>query len=204
MFIFKRHGIYEPVKYLEYIEMTGAQYIDTGIKPSYDTLITIEYSPNTVSNDTVWAIFGSRPSQGETPSFCFWIVNGNNRFDYGDQQASFKYQASSGITVFKTEGLYKYSMTNPDLGTYVDNAFSTPSEFHCNNSLYLFSIHNDSEIEERRFQGKFYNCIVTKNGEQHIFKPAIDKNGIVCIYDQYNKRYLHNMGTGQFTAGPKL
>ena len=57
-------------KQVEYIEVTGSQYIDSGLKPNGNTTVEIEVILNpTVTGNS--PIFGSRTSTSGTDSTCF-------------------------------------------------------------------------------------------------------------------------------------
>ncbi|MBP9999859.1 MAG: hypothetical protein KBT14_04200, partial [Proteobacteria bacterium] len=69
---------------LEYIESTGTQYIDTGLKPNNNTKITAYFKSTNTS--VTQALIGARntSSGDDRRSFTVWEnVSGKMRFDYG-------------------------------------------------------------------------------------------------------------------------
>ena len=46
---------------------------------------------------------------------------------------------------------------------------------------------------------KLYSFAMTKAGKKVIdLYPALDDQGIACLYDMVSRKYFHNSGTGEF------
>ena len=73
-------------KRLEYIQSSGAQYIDTGIIGSYDTRVTADFEILSIGSGTVF-VFGSQANNNVR--FCLGITSASVfRSDYGTEYIS--------------------------------------------------------------------------------------------------------------------
>lgn len=171
---------------LEYIESSGTQYIDTGLKPTQDYSMTIKcQSTGTDSNtyagcDTNWQNTG------------FFI--GVEVFEFGNAG---------------TPGLQNYSedpivLTLDKTGGYKDgvktwNNASTAT-FQTVSNLTLFALNRNGTIREY-LTGKIYYCTISNNGTLvRNFIPCKNPDGVIGMYDTIGKQFYANAGTGNFTA----
>lgn len=183
---------------LEYIECTGTQYINTGISftGGYKAELALTFSNNTGRQ----CIFGNY--NGSTAD----TLTSSGRSWYLEAQGKVKYTRN----VIDTNTLYKVtaSITN-NVGnlkmnevTLLSNA-SYPGTTYVNLVYYLFA-QNCSGSAGNYFKGKLFyiklydeNNILKFNGQ-----PAIDDNGVICIYDYVSEQFFYNQGSGVFNAGP--
>lgn len=204
MIFFERHTKYKSIQFLEYVTVSGNAYIETGVMPTNATNINIDVSPAKSLNLTTGTVclFGSRPGQAETPSYTLWLTGGKFRWDMNDSTTAMDFPKDYGTTRerlrFKKED--NQLIMDNSKGEPVDTKDVNMDPFSCSNTLWLLMVHQNKS-DGRGFQGNFYGATVTHNGIVHNFKPALDEDGIVCVYDEYNKLFLK---TGSFVAGPKL
>lgn len=65
-------------------------------------------------------------------------------------------------------------------------------------NIHLFGL-NRGGFSKDRFFGRIYGFKVYDKGELvQSLVPAWDDNGIVCMFDEVNNKYLYNQGTGDF------
>lgn len=171
---------------LEYIESSGTQYIDTGLKPTQDYSMTIKcQSTGTTSNtyagcDTNWQNTG------------FFI--GVEVFEFGNV----------GMDRIQNHGEDPIVLTLDKTGGYKDgvktwNNASTAT-FQTVSNLTLFALNRNGTIREY-LTGKIYYCTISDNGTLvRNFIPCKNPDGVIGMYDTVGKQFYANAGTGNFTA----
>ena len=175
---------------LEYIESSGAQYIDTGLKPTQDYSMTIkcqstETSSNTYAGcDTNWK---------------------NNRFSIGVNVFEF---GNVRTTSIQNYGENPIVLTLDKTGGYKDgvktwNNYSTDT-FQTVSNLTLFALNRNGTILEY-LTGKIYYCTISDNGTLvRNFIPCKNPDGVIGMYDTIGAQFYQNAGTGVFTAGGEV
>ena len=171
---------------LEYIESSGTQYIDTGLKPTQDYSMTIKcQSTGTSSNtyagcDTNWKNTG------------FFI--GVNVFEFGNASTASiqNYGADPIVLTLDKTGGYKDGVKT------WDNA--STETFQTVPNLTLFALNRNGEMREH-LTGKIYYCTISNNGTLvRNFIPCKNPEGVIGMYDTVGKQFYANAGTGNFTA----
>ena len=181
---------------VDYIESTGTQYIDTGIIPNSNTKVEVKFMATTTNNT---GIFGARESM-ETYGYLLWgYLGGQMRFDYN---------ADSYTPTFVNNISHNtiYTVTKDKNLNYINGvqqASQSEKIFECPVSMYLFGINGNSTADIIS-PCKIYYCKIYDNDSLlRDFIPAIDPNGVVCLYDKVSKTYFYNKGTGNFKVGYK-
>lgn len=185
--------------YIDYIESTGTQYIDTGVPISPDLSFECEWMA-TENNDA--GLNGSYYFlSGTTKAYCFGLYNGKIYSGIGsigdtstDGSIYTKYKtvgAPNQIATYEGETL-KVSKT----GTLVDNGLN----------FYLFCAHQHQDnIQPYYFSyERIYSCKIYKNGILiRDFKPIIDRNGQAGLYDEIEKKIYYSE-TNNFKVPEKI
>lgn len=180
------------VKYIEYIEGTGTQYIDTGIQPDNNTTFELSIALNDLS--TTQAVMGARTGLAQN-SYNIFVLNNDLRWDYYTTQTStgLSYTVGNIINITKTANQTIFE-TQGQTKTITD----TTTEFTTPYTMYLFTINQPTE-ETRYAKMKLYSCKIYQNSTIcRDFKPALDSDGVACLYDEVSKEYFYNSGTGTF------
>lgn len=183
------------VSYIEYIESTGTQYIDTGIQPDSNTDFELNIALNDVGSN-IYAIMGARTGIGGTLYNAFWIEKAV-RWDYKSTtkaMSSVKYTVGSNLNISK-KGVSTTIKTNETTQTVTDSSdtFSIPY------NIYIFTINTAGTEDNRKISMKLYDFKIEKNGIiVRDFLPALDDNNVPCLYDKVSKQYFYNAGTGTF------
>ena len=190
--------------YIEYIELNGTQYIDTGYEPNSSSKIEadLQFTDVTTAQQRV---FGNQ--NAETNGLCVAMyVSGSNphRFAWACQNnagnwTAFSLDADTNRHIFimdipnnkvqidnnnmtiTTTHNYKSSKTLL-IGAYRSNAEGTLADVKANAKIYSFRIYEGKDLERD-------------------FVPCIDSNNIVGLYDLVNNVFYQNAGTGSFIAG---
>lgn len=183
-------------KFLEYIQSSGTQYINTGFKPNQDTSVIMDIE---LSNSNTQALFGARTST-TSKTFCnFWITAGYYRIHYNDNYVKLE-NSPTDPTIRRIIKHEKNTLTIANAST------SRPyAAFQCAYNLALLAVNGAGTISYQS-SAKLYSCQIYDN-EVIIrdFHPAKRlSDNAVGLYDSINNVFYANAGTGTFTAGPEL
>ena len=179
---------------LEYIESTGTQRIDTGVKPNKNTrvIMDLEVSESQNTAGHLCSVVGSK----------YWILSFNPttqgwwKTRYGSSDiASF----SESINTRERLNINKNKNTTTILGETI----SFPEEEL--SMLYQMSLfcRNSSGTYDLYLSAKLYSCKIY-DGENilHDFAPCKNEAGNVGLYDFIDSKFYGNSGTGTFLEGP--
>ena len=185
----------ESVDYVNYILSDGSQWIDTGIIPDGNTEIEYKFQDDTRTDG--WEnIFGSSRN-----SYC---VNRYNNWSQtfvlrvNDTETLFKVpeeKQQNGCTIKISNAEKTIYLNNISVGTFSASVNAT-------DSIVLFARRweaSGSNMVNSNGIFKLYYFTIKQNSETvRDFRPAIDEDGIVCLYDNITNKYYYNAGTGSF------
>jgi hypothetical protein len=185
---------------LEYIQSSGAQYVDTEFRPKNTTKVMMDFQV-TAQPKSHQIIFGERTSYSGADQFVLGYTGHKSpavwRSDFGNSQVSFPSTVlwSTRMTVVRN---------GPDCtlnGTAVKNSSAVFSSTH---NLFLLA-NNDNETAAGHISAKLYLCQIS-DGEKiaRFFIPCKNAGGAVGLYDLIGQKFYGNAGTGTFTAGPVI
>lgn len=176
---------------VEYIESSGTQYIDTGVKPNQDTGVTIDFQLTNVSS---WqCIFGAANSIKNTDEYGVWHTG----TQYGFYYASTNVTAGVDATTRHQFVCSKNSLSI-DGTTYSSPAYTN---FTTNYNLILGAVNYAGNINYSA-PIKLYSAKVYANGVLvRDFIPCKKSDGTVGLWDNVNSQFYTNAGSGTFTAG---
>ena len=185
---------------LEYLESTGTQYIDTGLKIAQG--ISIEFKARVTEKKAAdgVAFFGVTNSSGY--GFCstigwYWS---NYAFAYGDG-----YSKITDIPIEINEDiLIKTNETNiyingkecnqletGNMGTFTGN--------YQDYNLLLLNRWKGVNVDSKGLSGRFYYSKIWDKGTLvRDYIPVIDENGVACLYEKVEGKFYYNAGTGEF------
>lgn len=176
---------------VEYIESSGTQYIDTGVKPNQDTGVTIDFQLTNVSS---WqCIFGAANSKQNADEYGVWHTG--TQFGF--------YYASTNVTV-GADATTRHQFVCSKNSLSVDGtAYSSPAytNFTTNYNLILGAVNYAGNINYSA-SVKLYSAKIYANGVLvRDFIPCKNVNGVVGLWDNVNNQFYTNSGSGTFTAG---
>ena len=191
-------GGYLPSEYqqVEYIESTGTQYIDTGIKLNQDSKIITEIQ---LTNDgSPNAIFGSRTSATENNFECVSSSSSSIgiRIDFQN------YETNRLTTEFNNEKNYiLISKTLMQIGESTKRYISY-TDFETPSNCYIFYVSGEN-IYGQKAQMRLYNFKIYQNDVLiKDFIPCYKKiNNEIGLYDLVSNTFFTNAGTGKFIHG---
>ena len=177
---------YTPVAYLE---STGTQWINTGVAPDFANGDEIEIRYRSASYTGAQpCIFGSRETG---------VRNG-------------LYALAAGLTVADGDGYSSIPVNLPigestikvnDSSVVVNGtAYTMPRRVSCGLPIYLFTLNNYNTGIYGTYNGlDIMEWTYRQNGSvaQHLV-PALDDNGVPCMWDTVSNTAKYNAGTGFF------
>ena len=184
------------IDYVDYIESTGTQYIDTGVIVTGTTgfSIDMEYYAGTrilgVAN-TSW----SRGIVVTHEGSCY--RNGSyNAIDFTGDTSIFTIGERVSFSLINNE----YTDIHGNTGSMVSTSFTS------NGTLALFALRYNGSIETNTMASiKLRNFkVYDGNTVTRDYKPVKDGAGVYCLYDEFEKRYYYNQGSGEFLGGASI
>lgn len=183
-----------------YLESTGTQYINSGIKPNQDTQVKISVQVDKDTNRKATAfIFGAR--QWPTGFVIHALHNTGKHwfFQYANQ-----YTSTNSIQDFARHNIFFDKNV-----IYIDDEISAEyktAEFSLDIPMYIFAM---NEGNAKKFSGKIWHIVIYSDGVlQKNFVPVpkcmkigdniIPENG---MFDTVEQKFYCNDGTDEFIYG---
>ena len=179
---------------VEYLESTGAQFIDTSVRGKVGITAELDHSWVSAADKT---LLGSR--NGSSHRF-FVFHNNKGRLGYG-LDGTFAYYKGAADTSYDTRYLALARMLDGEQslvldGTPYGTAGTISSSFDSGNDMYLFGC-NDNGSLALSASAKVYSAIIWE-GDTLVrwFVPCLDPNGTPAMYDRATGAWFRNGGTG--------
>ena len=192
----------EPYVFVEYIESTGTQWLDTGFMPNGDTTLEIDYQLT------------------DYPSNCYlYGVSGNGTSNY---------QCMHYIRINVTQSRYEHAL-GPQLNTPITTGTldterhvikrnkssilfdgkimgHATATFDAIYTMELFARNSNGTVGNGKAKMKLYSCQIYDNGTLvRDFKPCYRKSDKVAgLYDTVSGEFFENQGTGEFLIGGEV
>ena len=193
---------------VQYLESTGTQYINTGINPAttIGCRITYEFISLVDTVNCLDMVLGVTDGSLGCYPVALMYTNGRNpknkdvlweRYTYGDN-ISISYAFRTRHTV---------SFNGTDRMLFVDGAYLGKYTNTKNGTkpFYLFAYNNNGS-QNACSASRIYSCEFFNNTTGAViarFIPVIDNNDTPAMFDEVGKSLYYNLGTGEFTAGPR-
>lgn len=187
---------------VEYIQTSGSQRIDTGVKSSASVGLsadfclvdasTIQNLANVYDPYKNYQLMVLAASSYGSPDGAVWFVCGYSAIQYFK-----KADTDRHVYHFNADGQYTVEMD----GIQYKKADPSQTTFPADTlNLYLFA-RNASFFDGYAYM-KLYSCAMYDGGRKiRDFKPCLDADGVPCLYDLISKTAFYNKGTGSFTWG---
>ena len=179
---------------LDYIQSTGTQYIDTGVKP-----VNASYEI-TMSNPTATVTVGTYAAGVySTPIIMLYFQTTSNII-----RTNVNGVISDAIPLYNGLTTAKYDNTTGIFSYNGQQSQKEPQTFSSNDNFYLFAANNSGtpyhleRIQTLRIHSAklWNNNILVRN-----MIPCKNSNNEVGMYDTVNKEFYPNAGTGNFVEG---
>lgn len=187
---------------VEYIQTSGSQRIDTGVKSSASIGMSADFclvDASIIQNLTTvydpyknYQLMVLAISSYGSPDGAVWFVCGYSAIQYFK-----KADTDRHVYHFNADGQYTVEMD----GIQYKKADPSQTTFPADTlNLYLF-VRNASFFDGYA-RMKLYSCAMYDGGRKiRDFKPCLDADGVPCLYDLISKTAFYNQGTGSFTWG---
>lgn len=189
---FTTRALPEEYTQIEYVESTGAQYIDTGIMPNTNTSISIDFKME--SSAVSQFVYGCRTSS-YTNNFILLISNANSSFRSGFGSELLSFSISELTNRYKTF----HNKEKCQIGT--NELAHSGVDFTSTLSMYLFSA-NEGGTAKHFSSMKLYACKIY-DGENLVrdYVPCTNAGGTAGLYDLVNNTFEESDSTTALIAG---
>ena len=192
---------------VEYLQSSGTQYLDLGIKGNGTTKVEIKYRYNTnTSANGSGRVFGSRTSStnnafavgtssgvvSSTGNKAFWCYDAQDFYVIND--VTFPIDEWQTIVFSATE----HTLNGVSYGDdYTVSTFETPE------NLKLFGFDNNGTVGVGYVDIEY--CKLWDNGTLiRNLIPCKNSSNVLGMYDTVNDVFYENAGTGDFVAGNEV
>lgn len=186
-------------KQLAYVKSTGTQYVNTGVIPTTNTRVVIEFewiSPPT--NVSTWhTVFGSRTSSGSGDQFNITTDSGNSYAGFASQEITVTQPYNKANTRYVVDISKNGVIVNGvNAGTF-NSGLNVVSSY----PMYVFG-RNNAGTFGNGMTGKVMSMKIY-NGTTLIrdYIPCKNASGTVGLWDDVNSVFYGNAGSGSFVAG---
>ena len=190
---------------VQYLQSSGAQYINTGVVPDRNTMFRGSYeylgtAGAKANYDMIAACAQPR----------YYPVSLNNASDTHARHE--RYVSNSDAphqthpcltrhTIVFNDALHRVFVDNKYINT-LTSAFTGAAH-----TCYLFASNNNNNNAAFHSKARIYWCEFTDTATGTVlrrFIPVVDGNGKPAMFDEINEKLYYNLGTGaDFTAGPR-
>ena len=180
----------EPI-FLDYIESTGTQMIDTGITANIGKGGTWTVTAQSTVTNKLRMLLANG---GTGPQF--FGYNSRGKWGFGES-IYFDINADTKITA---KVVFEETQVTAVIGD--ETLVRTGSH---NIKPFILGGYIISATNNYNFVGRIFGCSYEDIDGNLLLdlRPCIDPNGTVCMYDMVTRKYFYNAGTGEFIAGYK-
>lgn len=179
-----------PINFVEYLQSSRTQYIDTEFKPNQNTRVVAEFQFTSVVSNDWQTIFGCRDASASNPYAIFMDPSGKFRSDY----------INTPFFPTSLNATQKYEVDkNKNVCTIgSETVTNTTGTFQQTNNMYIFAC-NSGGGSAHFSNMRLYSCQIYDNDALvRDYAPALDPDGVACLYDKVSEEYVYNAGTGTF------
>lgn len=172
---------------VEYLESTGTQYLDSGIKLSSESEVNCTWETDDLRGTEI--IYGCNSDANTRYDIVIGEIKSKIRYDWG---TSMRY--SPAFYEINT----KYTITQKDGKGYLDGVLQTEFEKGNFETLTTCRIFWNG-YANLFFIGKIYSFSISRAGTlQRDLIPCVDNVGNPCMYDKVSKTSLYNQTNTKF------
>lgn len=179
---------------LEYIQSSGTQYVNTGVKPGNTTRLVMDFEPAKLGSTHLMAAGVRDTSKGGNQFVVGWTGHKSPavwRSDYGASQVNF----TTAIT-----GVTRHQLVKDGVSCTIDSesVSNTATTFSSTYPLFLFA-GNQGGSAVSQISMKLYSCQIYDNGTLiRDYWPCRNASGVAGLYDFVGQQFYANAGTGTF------
>lgn len=189
---------------VDFLESTGAQYIDTGIVPNMDTGLSVEVSTKA---NVDYIPLGMRDGNGDSRFTAVRrrigaILSSSVGYGWGQWHVL---QVSEGEEITRTHYVSAMNWLFSGEASFFDKTIGdsatkplNTTELTLHYPLFMFASNTQGNAAYH-LVGQLYNAGITV-GQSLVgdYKPALDPTGTPCMFDLVTRKPFYNNGTGDF------
>ena len=184
---------------VEWIQSSGAQYIDTGIVPDGETSVDVSFLVTDLPSDysKIRPVYGAAANY-DSNAFEFWALDGGFAA-YGTQAN--KSNLGAVANAIQTVSQDKNALTvNGAESTFTKQTFTAPY------TMLLFATHRNGGINicDAAANLRIYSFVVKSGAVFKSFVPCKNPDGVVGMYDIAGGEFYGNAGSGTFIPGEEV
>lgn len=187
------------VNFVEYLQSSGTQYIDTEYTATSNNLkVKVKFEYTSVAQDQ--SVFGSQDSAGnEISGVPYMSPAGTASLYVGSSKRLFPLNVTA-----ETVNEWSISVSEGTV-TWVRNGDTQSASYSgapTKSYPYFLFANNKAGSAVQFASVKIDQFELYDNGVQvRDMWPCYDPEGVACMYDKVEKKYHYNKGTGNFIAG---
>ena len=188
---------------LDYIESSGTQYIDTGLKGNLNTVFEASVNKVTPSTNNTLTLFGDSTNSTIRIQFNITLGGSISRTSiFGNKNLT----STEAWISTNTDYVVKMNKT----GLYVDDvlkgSFNATSSFTTDGTMYLFKSRNVDNIDYLNGTTRVYWAKIFDGATlvRHFIPVKRNSDSAIGMLDLVGMKFYANNGTGTFTYGEEL
>lgn len=181
-------------KFLDYVQTDGNCYFNTGINPDSDMEVETAFLIPTPSAGEF--LYGGRNAISEAQFGMYVTTDNKVEPRWGTSNLTQVLLSSTNGSRFYIHQKADKVVINNDTWAVTEEVFST------NCPMYIFAMNTNGTIGTRAVSGtRLYYFIIKKKDGTILknFRPYIDSNGNIGLYDLVSQTVVYNQGTGTLT-----
>ena len=187
-------------KRLEYLEATGAQYINTGLPSSNKTEVRAVAMVTPYAGATIYhRLFGSDTETD--PRLTLTLTVRETGVTFGSRFGSTSRSFSSGITnADLVASSFEYFVSAERAGVVgkKEQTNLLDAEWQCEAQTQLFCWGSNMSAK-----GRVYSFTMKEEGVLKLnYVPVLDPTGAPCMFDTVSRKPFYNSGSGDFVTPP--
>lgn len=196
------------VNFVEYLQSTDTQYIDTGVVATQDIDAIAEFEWITGTNPG--QAIGARSGSFSDMYNCIYIAT---HMDSTDAVSCIKskgylggsYISKRGKVIARTKTSFGADGYNTFISTINGSSYvkaqGANGNFASNGTMTMFKARFNGSVGSTGRIKIYRITILEKKTPIKDFLPCIDGNGVACMWDNIAQEYVYNSGTGDFLYG---
>ena len=186
---------------IEYLESTGTQWIDTGVRGNMSYTYEIDFQQTDNKAYRIWGLYSpdyTSPSMALTYNPGVFVVRWQSVSGPIDIDLSYIDAERHAIKI--KNGFVNWD--NVDKGRTLGHK----DNFIFGYNLFLGTVNPGGSLPSLNSHSKYYSYKVWDSNDVLIqdFIPVLDPSGVPCMFDKVERKFYYNAGTGDFIAGPVI
>jgi len=190
---------YAEIKFIDYIESTGTQWLLTDFYPTVDDefVVDLQHLETTGSGDRMF--FGIQKKDASLGSI--FVEQFLPSYKWYAQFATPTSKNTESTIKERTERI-TITVNKEKFVTSDGTEIVLNGDMALNNTpLTIFNQISSSGVN-RCSKLRMWSFYVLRDGSKVLdLRPALDYNNVACMYDMVTGKYFYNQGTGEFIAG---